>query len=64
MKIVGYDWEAIQRAQQGGSLAARIDTSRPAKSAPTDADRELLRQHGSIETLNPNWRHYEDAECT
>lgn len=28
-KIVGYDWEDIQRAQQGGSLHKRIDTSKP-----------------------------------
>lgn len=28
-----------------------LDTSKPAKPAATDADRELLRQHGSIEAL-------------
>lgn len=29
MKIVGHDWEDIQRAQQGGRLHRRVDTTRP-----------------------------------
>ena len=28
-KIVGYDWEDIQRAQQRGVLHKRIDVSKP-----------------------------------
>lgn len=52
MRIVGHTWEAIQRAQQGGRLHERIDTSKPsAEPTVTDADRALLAQHGSIEAL-------------
>ncbi len=46
-KIFGYDWEDIQRAQQGGRL------SRPVYAMPSDltADRKeedmaLLKKHG------------------
>ena len=50
--IFGYDWADIQRAQAGGRLQTRIvDTSKPVDHAPTDEDRALLAQHGSIEAL-------------
>lgn len=46
-KIFGHDWEDIQRAQQGGSLAKRIvETPR---ALATDADRALLTLHGENE---------------
>lgn len=46
--IFGYAWDDIQRAQQGGSLARTIDTSKPAQDPPpTDADLALLAKHGS-----------------
>lgn len=49
--VMGYGWEDIQRAQQGGRLSQRIDTSKPAAPTATDDDRALLTQYGSIEAL-------------
>lgn len=49
--IFGHSWEAIQRAQRGGQLHERIDTSKPISHAPTDADRALLAKYGSIQAL-------------
>lgn len=45
-KIFGYDWEDIQRAQKGGRLHKPVDTSKPADSAPTQNDLDLLATHG------------------
>lgn len=49
MKILGYDWEDIQRAQQGGSLSRPVAPS--GRPPATDKDRELLQQYGSISAL-------------
>jgi hypothetical protein len=49
--IVGHSWEAIQRAQQGGRLHERIDTSKPAASTATAEDLALLNQYGTIAAL-------------
>jgi len=49
--IFGYSWEAIQRAQRGGRLQDRIDTSKPIAHDVTDSDRALLAKHGSIQAL-------------
>lgn len=49
--IFGHSWEAIQRAQRGGRLHERIDTSKPIAHAPTDDDRALLVKYGSIQAL-------------
>lgn len=46
MKIVGHSWEAIQRAQQGGRLDNRVDTSKPVDHSLMFGDLELLEQHG------------------
>jgi hypothetical protein len=46
-KIFGHDWRDIQRAQQGGQLNARVDTSRPVDHTPTAADLEALAAHGA-----------------
>lgn len=46
-RIFGHSWEAIQRAQNGGRLHDRIDTSKPiVKPQATDGDRALLVEHG------------------
>lgn len=48
-KIFGYDWEKIQRGQQGDKRALSgppIDLSKPAKKPATDQDRALLAEHG------------------
>jgi len=48
--IFGYGWDDIQRAQQGGSLSRKVDTSRPMDSDMTPdrlrADEALLNEHG------------------
>lgn len=45
--IFGYEWSDINRAQQGGQLARRVDLSKQDNNAPTEADLVLLAQHGS-----------------
>lgn len=50
-KIIGYDWEDIQAMQQKRYVHPKLDLSKPAKVPPTDADRALLAEHGSIEAL-------------
>lgn len=50
-KIMGHDWEDIQRAQAGGSLNKRIDLSKPSKAPPSAEDMRLLEQHGSVKAL-------------
>lgn len=45
--ILGYDWDDIQRAQQGGRLSRAVDTMAPINNAPSDADRALLAEHGA-----------------
>jgi hypothetical protein len=50
-KIFGYEWEDIQRAQRGGRLSHPVDTSKPISHAPTDDDRKLLVEYGSISAL-------------
>jgi hypothetical protein len=51
-KIVGHDWEDIQRAQQGGSLHKKVDMSKPIGPSPaTQADHDLHKQHGSLKAL-------------
>lgn len=51
-RIFGYEWEDIQRVQRGGRLQTQlVDTSKPPTSAPTDEDRRLLAQHGTLEAL-------------
>lgn len=49
-KIFGYDWADIQRAQQGGRLA-RAAVYTPVSNSITDADRELMAEHGSVAAL-------------
>lgn len=44
--IVGHTWEAIQRAQQGGRLHDRIDTSKPLDHSLHAGDVDLLAKHG------------------
>jgi len=51
MKIVGHDWADIQRAQLGGQLHRKVDLSKPAKPAASEADRALLAQYGTVEAL-------------
>ena len=51
-RIFGYEWEDIQRAQRRGRLQTQtVDTSKPSTPAPTDEDRHLLVEHGSLEAL-------------
>jgi hypothetical protein len=50
-KIFGYEWEDIQRALRGGRLSHPVDTSKPISHAPTDDDRKLLVEYGSISAL-------------
>lgn len=51
-KIFGRDWDDIQRAQsKTGKLNKAIDTCLPSKKPPTDSDRELLKQYGSVQAL-------------
>ena len=50
-KIFGHDWEDIQRAQQGGRLHKRLDTSKPIDHSPTEDDLALHKKHGSIKAL-------------
>lgn len=45
-KIVGHDWDAVQRAQQRGRLSPLIDTSKRASPDASDEDRALLAAHG------------------
>lgn len=46
MSIFGYDWEDIQRAQQGGRLG------KPVKSVEwTETDQACWDEHKSIEAL-------------
>lgn len=48
--IFGHSWEAIQRAQRGGSLHGHIDISKDSCPAATpeeaEGDRQLLEKHG------------------
>lgn len=45
--IFGNTWQQIQRAQRGGHLSKRIDTSKPpAVQLPTEKDLQLLQKHG------------------
>jgi hypothetical protein len=45
--ILGHTWQQIQRAQRGGHLSKRIDTSKPPTiQLPTEKDLQLLEQHG------------------
>lgn len=44
--ILGYSFDDIKRAQQGGRLGRTIDTSKPIDHSPTDSDRALLAKHG------------------
>ena len=50
-RIFGYDWTEIQALQQKQYRRPRVDVSRPSKAPPSDADRALLAQHGSLEAL-------------
>ena len=48
-KIFGYEWNDIVRAQRGGAVSAKVDTTRPSCRVDEDQtkqDRELLEQHG------------------
>lgn len=47
--IFGYEWEDIQRAQEGGTLARRVQQN--SKPIATDADKAMLVQYGSIDAL-------------
>ncbi len=44
--IFGHTWEAIQRAQQGGSLYDVVLPHHPAKPLATATDIDLLLEHG------------------
>ena len=44
--ILGHTWEAIQRAQRGGQLHSRVDTSKPVDHSLMPGDLELLEKHG------------------
>ena len=48
--IVGHRWQDIQRAQRGGKLAARVDTSKPGDygSDPIGPDRFRMIPSGDI----------------
>jgi hypothetical protein len=50
-KIFGYDWADIQSAQRRGRLRQAIDLSAANAPVVTEADRDLLAKHGSIEAL-------------
>ena len=48
-KIFGYDWEDIQRAQQGGRLGRVIDTRQDPHASDAqhlESDIKLLEQYG------------------
>ena len=45
--IMGYTWDAIQRAQHGGKLHQSIDTSKPLDHSLMAGDLELLAKHGA-----------------
>ena len=45
VKIFGYEWEDIQRAQQGGRLRAAVVSTSP-KPYATEADITLLATEG------------------
>lgn len=50
-RIFGYEWEDIQRAQQGGRLHRQIDLSTPVDHSLSDADRELITQYKTVDAL-------------
>lgn len=46
MTIFGYQWEDIQRAQQGGRLARAITPHAASKPESSQDDLALLKEHG------------------
>lgn len=50
-RIFGYEWEDIQRAQQGGRLQRRVGVSKPVDHSLSDAGRALIEKHKTVEAL-------------